>query len=174
MQFIDELRPYSVIGSPPCTAWSNLQSLNEYRLGVVHQVEEAQQSARIHLDFSAEVCRAQMRAGRYFVHQHPQSASSWHVECMCAFGTKLTDAEGEGPVLKPTVFMTNIMEICKELSQKCPGCARHVHLVEGRASAAHLYPPALCRASGTGTSSSCIIYKILSQGKCLPLPFPPV
>ena len=43
-------------------------------------MQEAQDRARIHLDFSAKVYRAQMRAGRYFIHEHPQSASSWKVE----------------------------------------------------------------------------------------------
>ena len=96
------------------------------------------------------------------MHEHPQSATSWEVEeierlaesplvmkayaHMCAFGMKSKDAEGEGPVLKPTVFMTNSTEVKKELSQRCRGCERHVHLIEGRAAAAQIYPPMLCRA----------------------------
>ena len=125
-------------------------------------MQEAQDRARIHLDFSVKVYRAQMRAGRYFVHEHPQSATSWKVDSieklsespmvlkayanMCAFGMTSKDKEGEAPVLKPTVFMTNSVEIKNELAQKCRGCKRHVHLMEGRASAAQVYPPELCRA----------------------------
>ena len=162
MKLINELRPYCVIGSPPCTAWSNLQNLNKCRPGGAQKVEEAQQRAKIHLDFSAKVYRAQMRAGRYFIHEHPQSASSWKVASiqeladspmvvkayanMCAFGMMSKDKEGPGPVLKPTLFLTNSAEVRRELAQKCKGCSRHVQLMEGRASAAQVYPPALCRA----------------------------
>ena len=162
MELINRLRPYCVIGSPPCTAWSNLQNLNKCRPGGEAKVAEAQERAKVHLEFSVKVYRAQMRAGRYFVHEHPQTATSWKVPeidalanspmvmkayaNMCAFGMTSKDKEGEGPVLKPTVFMTNSSEVKKELSQKCRGCPRHVHLVEGRASAAQVYPPALCRA----------------------------
>ena len=130
---------------------------------------EAQERARVHLTFCVRVYRAQMRAGRYFVHEHPQSASSWRVEevdqlaqspvvmkayaNMCDFGMMSRDAEGEGPVLKPTVFVTNSAEVKKEFSQTCRGCAQHVHLLEGRASAAQVYPPGLCRAVCRGVIS---------------------
>ena len=72
---------------------------------------------------------------------------------MCAFGMMSKDAEGEGPVLKLTIFMTNSAEVKKELSQKCRGFARHVHLVEGCASAAQVYPPGVCRAVRRGVIS---------------------
>ena len=103
-----------------------------------------------------------MQNGRYFIHEHPMTATSWKVDCidelaqspmvvkakthMCAFGMMSKDANGEGPVLKPTIFMTNSIEAQKALEKKCPGHSRHVHLMEGRAAAAQVYPKALCRA----------------------------
>ena len=63
---------------------------------------------------------------------------------MCAFGMTSKDKQGVGAVLKPTTFMTNSVEAYKALSKRCPGHDRHVHLVEGRAAAAQIYPKELC------------------------------
>ena len=72
---------------------------------------------------------------------------------MCAFGMTSRDREGEGPVKKPTVFLTNSVEIRKQLDRRCPGCPRHVQLMEGRAKNAQIYPKALCRAIANGIIS---------------------
>ena len=54
--------------------------------------------------------------------------------------------------MKPTTFLTNSLEMQKVLSKKCKkGQHRHVHLIEGRASAAQVYPKGLCRAMVKGT-----------------------
>ena len=84
------------------------------------------------------------------------TASSWKEPCiasiessplvfkvrtdMCAFGMRPKDGEGEGPVLKPTSFLTNSVELRKALDKRCEGCQRHVHLISGRAAAAQVYP----------------------------------
>ena len=39
-------------------------------------------AGRIHLAFCVELYQMQLSAGRYFLHEHPQSASSWNVECI--------------------------------------------------------------------------------------------
>ena len=69
----------------------------------------------------------------------------------CAFGLMSEDGEGVGPVKKPTSFLTNSVKVCQRLDRKCPGCPRHVTLMEGRARAAQQYPEALCRAICQGT-----------------------
>ena len=56
------------------------------------------------------------------------------------------DKEGVGPAKKPTNFLTNSIGLVNALNKRCGGCERHVHLVEGRASAAQQYPRELCRA----------------------------
>ena len=43
------------------------------------------------------------------------------------------------------------MLVAKALRRNCPGDHRHVHLMEGRASAAQVYPRGLCRAIVKGT-----------------------
>ena len=65
---------------------------------------------------------------------------------MCAFDMRSKEKEGEGPVPKPTSFLTNSIELLKALDKRCEGCQRHVHLISGRAAAAQVYPKALCRA----------------------------
>ena len=142
-------KPYLLIGSPPCTAWSNLQNLNKCRPGGKERVAEQQRRARVHLLFCTSLYFEQMAAGRYFLHDHPQSAASWQDKCMmeleahpmvfetyidqCAYGLKSKDEVGGAPAKKPTKFLTNSVAIGNELGKRCPGCARHVHLVEGRA-----------------------------------------
>ena len=159
-------KPYLLIGSPPCTAWSNLQNLNACRPGGRAKVDAAKQRARIHLVFCVRLYREQLRAGRYFLHEHPKLASSWAEDCVkslaqdptvmkteidqCAYGLLSKDKEGVGPAKKPTSFLTNSIGLVNALSKKCGGCARHVQLVEGRARAAQEYPRELCRAVTKG------------------------
>ena len=79
-------------------------------------------------------------------------ASVMRVEThMCRFGMCSVDAAGRSLVLKPTYFMTNSAHIAAELNRLCDNKVagtqhRHVQLMNGRASAAQVYPEALCRA----------------------------
>ena len=72
---------------------------------------------------------------------------------MCAFGMRARDRHGEGFAMKPTRFLTNSIEKAKALNKKCPGGHRHVHLMEGRARAAAIYPKHLCRTVCRATLS---------------------
>ena len=168
-KMLDEQKPYVLIGSPPCTAYSNLQHLNECRPGGRERVKEAKRKAKIHLLFCTGPYKAQMEAGRYFLREHPESATSWYETCMadlaahpmvmtttidqCAYGLKSRDKIGEAPAKKPTRFLTDSVGIKNELGQRCRGCERHVQLVEGRARAAQQYPKPLCRAVTRGIIS---------------------
>ena len=57
---------------------------------------------------------------------------------MCMPGLKSKDKIAEAPAKKPNRFMTNSMEVHKQLlNRKCGGsCPRNVHLMEARAKAA--------------------------------------
>ena len=73
--------------------------------------------------FCASLYKAQMEAGRYFPHEHHESASSWQEACMkeiasdptvmmttvdqCAYGLLSKDKLVEGPAKKPTRFLAN-------------------------------------------------------------------
>ena len=152
-----------LVGSPHCGPWSNLQNLNmtteEGRL----KVAEMRKKEKVHLRFCVQLYRHQMAQGRYFLHEHPQSAASWKEQCMeelmrsplvlkatlhqCQFGLTSTDEMGLGLVKKPTTMLTNSVEVHRQMDRQCvPGSHRHVHLMSGRAKAAQKYPPELCRA----------------------------
>ena len=166
MRLVNERRPYLLVGSPPCTAYSNLQNLNKCRPGGEEKVAAAQLKAQVHLDFCAKLYSIQLAAKRYFVHEHPTSATSWKVKSiqqiadsptvltakahMCAYGMMSADKDGEGPALKPTTFLTNSVCLHRALGKRCPGHERHVHLMEGRAAKAQEYPRGLCRAMVVG------------------------
>ena len=117
-QYVRRARPLVLIGSPPCTMFSRLQNLNwgksEERDARMHKELK---TTKEHIDFCCEMYELQMKAGRYFVHEHPDSASSWALDrvCeltikrtvitvhtdMCEFGLSTKDAMGEQPSSSP-------------------------------------------------------------------------
>lgn len=108
-----------------------------------------------------------MDAGRYFLHEHPKGAKSWEEKCvdklrrdprvyeiegpMCRWSMQSEDAGGKGLVYKMTRWLTNNRRIAQVLNGVCSNSKgktwhRHVHLINGRARAAQVYPPKLVRA----------------------------
>ena len=69
-------QPTLLIGSPMCTAYSTMNNSNHPRMSR-DEVEARMRYARQHLEFCVKLCRIQFGEGRYFPHEHPQSASSW-------------------------------------------------------------------------------------------------
>ena len=166
---IKKSNPYVIIGSPPCTMFSNLQELNKY----VHRdnpewlarFEEEKRKASRHIEFCIQLYRYQLRQGRHFIHEHPWGASSWKMDSVvelmrdgrvftveshqCRFGLEShvsSKSGAKGPVKKPTGFMTSARCVAERLGQLCDGTHSHVHLVGGRAAAAQIYPDGLCQA----------------------------
>jgi len=123
------------------------------------------------LGVALAVYRWQLSRGCYFLHQHPDSASSWElpeVRAMmsrpgaqvtktdaCVFGMKAVDASGvEGPIKKLTRWMGNAPCLMKELSRRCEGRHKsHVPLLNGRAAGAAMHPPGLVAAIIRGIQS---------------------
>lgn len=115
-----------------------------------------------HMLFAIKIYRIQSESGRFFLHEHPQSASSWRLPemvslmedlkinktatHMCRFGMRSQDEQGLGLVKKPTGFLTNSPHLRNQLNKQCLGGHRHVQLVGGRAKACQVYPKGLCRA----------------------------
>ena len=157
---IEKEKPKLLVGSPMCTAFSIIQNLNRKRMGEKRWKEMIAYGTR-HLLFVIELYELQLRAGRYILHEHPLSASSWHLPeltdfmhrwdlkrfsgHMCRFGMTSEDANGPGLVKKPTGFICNADYIVSRLNKHCTGDHRHVHLMNGRADAARIYPDDLCR-----------------------------
>ena len=114
------------------------------------------------LEFAVKVCREQLKGGRHFAFEHPLCATSWKIKAlqqlrgmsgvtetvghMCAYGMMSKDAFGDGEVFKATRFLTTSTAIQEMLSRKCSRNHRHVHLVDGRASKAAIYPKDLVDA----------------------------
>ena len=160
-------RPWLLVGSPMCTAFSLLQNLNYAKMDP-KDVKRKIAEALVHVHFCLSLYREQMEGGRYFLHEHPASATSWRdekvmrmrddprVSCvvghMCAQEMLAKDAEGIGLVYKPTRWMTNSECVARRVGKRCvneknvdkSSWHRHVHLVGGRAGAAQVYPKALC------------------------------
>lgn len=166
---IEKENPELIIGSPPCTYFSTLQQFNlSKNKGNAEWLEtfmKEKKKAIRHVVFCCLLYRMQMEKGKYFVHEHPWAAESWQLRTiqalekdkrtikvrgdMCQFGMTTRAGENEtcdGPVLKPTGFLTNSWCIAEELDRRCPRNHAHVPLLNGKAAAAAVYPAALCEA----------------------------
>ena len=71
-------RPAFLIGSPMCTAFSILQGLNRSRMDPIKWEAMWNKGVR-HMLFAIKLYRIQHDAGRFFLHEHPASASSWRL-----------------------------------------------------------------------------------------------
>ena len=175
LRLVKESQPFLIIGSPPCTAFSQLQAINKGRRSA-EVINEEMRIAKQHMRFVIKLYHMQVLAGRYYLHEHPTGAKSWKMDeiqemmampgtylaksHMCRFGMTSTDEQGLGLVKKATTFMTNSHEIFKELNIRCKNEEseasqhhRHVHLISGRARFAQTYPRALCQAVCRGVAA---------------------
>ncbi len=176
-------KPKLLIGSPMCTAFSQLQALSKDK-GNIEKKKLLLVRVIKHIRLCVSLYWEQIKNGRYFLHEHPASANSWKlpeiiqlltypgvvkvVGHMCAYGMKSTDEKGEGLVKKPTGWMTNSPYIAEQVSALCSNrwkgqMHRHVHLISGRAKAAEVYPPKLCKAILTG-----LRYQFIADGLMVP------
>ena len=149
-----EDKPAVLVGSPPCTMFSLLQELNLAVHGKnaewMKKFEEKKAIAVRHIEFCGTLYRYQLSQGRHFLHEHPWPARSWNLKCvddllnnervmaaqghMCRFGmtSHISKVDGEqGPVKKPTGFMTSSWCIHDELNKKCDASFGHVHVPLG-------------------------------------------
>ena len=127
---MEEQQPALLIGSPMCTLFSKMQALNSKHWDPL-EFQKALKAAKEHLKFCLELYRLQIAGGRYFLHEHPSSASSWNlpemisfiaqfdvdtvVGDMCAHGMVL---EGR-PVRKSTRWLSNCPALLQALGKQC-------------------------------------------------------
>ena len=71
-------QPALLVGSPMCTPFSTLMNLNKHNMDPA-KWDALYQWALRHILFCLELYRIQLRAGRHVLHEHPNSASSWHL-----------------------------------------------------------------------------------------------
>ena len=157
--YLRTARPYLLVGSPECKAFSALQTLNKRDA----KYYETLAKCTAHLELVCQMYKFQHSQGRLFMHEHPWGASSWHLKCVqeilklpnvsvaycdqCMLGQSVVDRSGHhGFAKKPTGFMTNSAEIKKSLSVMCDGGHDHIPLVGGLAKHCAAYPPRLVYA----------------------------
>ena len=183
-------RPYMLIGSPECTAFSTWQRLNEARSKDRVAYQRARTAAALHIKFMMELYDEQIADGHYFLHEHPRYATSWQlaeVERLlmhpdvamshadqCQYGAKAVRGGARGrPIMKPTSFMSNSPEVLKALSKRChghagrcsiPGGPMHASCSSVRAKDAAKYPRELCRAMLKGVTAQLRADSILKNG----------
>ena len=171
-------RPYMLIGSPMCRAFSTWQFLNKFRAVDPQELERTRLQAIVHIEFMASLYLEQIEGGRYFLHEHPAFATSWTLPCMeelakvhgvemtyadqCQYGQAIQSGRHRGdPVKKPTGFLGNSPEVAKQLSKRCTGtggsCSRpaggqHRGCSGSHAQAAAIYTREMCRAVIKGIS----------------------
>ena len=175
VKLIQEGKPYMLVCSPMCTAFSAIQALNADRRDPA-VVRRELEGAKDHVRWVMKIRTLQLREGRYFLFEHPRSATSWKMPevekvagmdgvekvrtDMCRFGMQSKDEQGIGLVKKSTTMMTNSPEVAKRLAKKCLNenleekeRHRHVQLMNGRAKNAQVYPRGLCRAVCEGVAA---------------------
>ena len=77
LRLLRQQKPMWVIASPPCTAFSVInRNLNFVRMSP-EEVNRRVEEGMVHIRFVCKVYQYQLRHGRYFLHEHPRSASSW-------------------------------------------------------------------------------------------------
>ena len=74
-------KPVLFIGSPMCTVYSTMNHINHAKMPR-ELVNQRFREARKHLEFCVKLYNLQWEAGRYFLHEHPEGASSWQEHCI--------------------------------------------------------------------------------------------
>ena len=127
--------PVLLIGSPMCTIHSVMNNINHARMPT-EVVRQRFEHARRHLEFATKLYKIQAQEGRYFLHEHLESVSSWQERCVqevlnikgvkkvmgdqCRYGLTAKGNNGPGPARKATGFMTNSPCIALQLKRRCP------------------------------------------------------
>ena len=75
-------RPFLLIGSPECTAFSTWQFLNAHKYADPEVKRRARIEAEVHMHFVISLYYEQIEAGRFFLHEHPAWATSWSMDAM--------------------------------------------------------------------------------------------
>ena len=167
-EVLDFERPALLVGSPPCDPFSVLRRIGAHREDPERRARRRAIGER-HLHTSVRFYRKQHEEGRYFLHEHPDGADSWHDPevlalqslpgvytvngPMCKWDLELEDPRrGTGLIYKRTRWLTNCPALANVLDTRCTneaGGPYHAHLSligGGLARKAAKYPIKLVRA----------------------------
>ena len=145
--------PLIVIAAPPCTVFSSMQNINQKHHGTPEWEKKYEDGLTL-LQFFVDVWWDQISRGKFFLHEHPATVSSWDIPMirdltahlgvsvvtgdMCRWETHLAEerkTQGtDQPVLvkKPTKWMTNCPSLAILLGVRCTGGHEHSKLEGSR------------------------------------------
>ena len=141
LEYVKIMKPRLLIGSPMCTMFSALQNLSKGRRR--HDWTTRFAEAREHIKFVVSLYEVQWQEGRFFLHEHPATATSWDLEeikemsrktgveiytadqCMYGLETWGMDGSTMEPAKEMTKFVTNSLEVGWELQSRCDGQHKH-------------------------------------------------
>ena len=135
-------QPMWVHCAPPCTFWSSLSRRTNHRSRI--EDEDLRLQALVHIVFSLQLCRHQLRQKRWCSFEHPPTASSWNLDLLqelVASGTSQT-----GPTV---VAGNNMLKMEKYIFDSC----RWGHQDPGNGK---LYRKRQCFASNADLSPLCL------------------
>ena len=75
-------KPYMLIGSPGCKAFSTLHALTRSKGQGQDGYDRARRRVVKHIEFMVEMYREQMAECDFFIHGHPRQATSWQLRAM--------------------------------------------------------------------------------------------
>ncbi len=162
-KFVDQDKPTMLIVCPMCGPFSKLQEVFDYPKFSKEDVETKLREALEHLRFAIDLCLQQHEQGRFFLFEHPASASSWYSQAVialnsikgvykvnfdfCMLGMEVQTKDGEvKAVMKRTNVLTNSHAVASLLhGAQCRGDRRHEQLLNGLAGPCQEYPEKFCR-----------------------------
>ena len=77
--------PLIVLAAPPCTVFSSMQNINQKHHGTPEWEKKYEDGLTL-LQLSVDVCWDQISRGKFFLHEHPATASSWDVSGSNGYG----------------------------------------------------------------------------------------
>lgn len=145
VKLLSEQEVEMLVLSPPCTMFSALQTMWNFKRMDPVEVSRRWTDACALLAHSMRCAAIQVRRGKRFVFEHPASASSWKEECVCAVQRMdnvqcvvfdqcmmgLKSKVSQTPMRKRTRLLTNCDKVVSRFSGLlCKGEHEHV-VIEG-------------------------------------------
>ena len=166
LDLLSQVAIYMLILSPPCTVFSSLMQMWNYKKMDPEKVASQWKTGMVFLEHAMRAAEVQMARGLHFAFEHPAGATSWQQSCVqrvaerpgvlevafdqCMLGLK-SKVQGT-PMRKRTRILTNSPWLVHQL-QGCQCDKTHVHQriigSEGGVSRsvwAQCYPPGLTDA----------------------------
>ena len=172
-------KPGVLLLSPPCTTYSPLRRLTNYKRHP-WEVQQDEQEGDLHMDYAVSLAEDQLDNGRGFILEHPANATSW-VENprlqqllkrpdvfviyldMCRFNLRAAKGPVPGALAKkPTLLATNIEELGHYVERSCDKSHDHGPLIGGGARQAAIYTPEFVKALVDGIKET-LGYKTMNQ-----------